>query len=127
MGNKRITEKTGRNVASANIAELPKSEVFEGVWLQPLLSGKALMMTRVTARKGAVFPEHRHPHEQTGYVVAGLMELTIEGRSHVLGPGSTYFVQGDQNHSAVALEDFEVIDAFSPPRDDYLKLMQAKS
>lgn len=98
-----------------------KIEVFPGIWLQVLLPGERVMMTIVTASKGAVLPEHKHPHEQTGYVVRGSLELIVEGRKMILREGSNYIVPGNQLHSVLALEDFVVVDAFSPPREDYLK------
>ena len=107
-------------------ADAPKVEAFPGVWLQVVQCGEKLMMTRVTARKGALFPEHSHPHEQMGYVVSGSMELTIDGESHVMGPGDTYLVPGGKLHSARALEDFDVIDGFSPPREDYIEMFEEK-
>jgi quercetin dioxygenase-like cupin family protein len=102
-------------------ASARKTEVFPGIWLQILLPGEKVMMTVVTARKGAVLPEHSHPHEQTGYVVKGSLELIVEGEKLILREGSNYIVPGGMRHSVLALEDFTVVDAFSPPREDYLK------
>jgi hypothetical protein len=32
--------------------------------------------------QGAVLPRHQYPHEQTGYLIAGRLELTIGDRTH---------------------------------------------
>ena len=105
--------------------EAVRTEVIPGIWLEVLATGNGVMMTRVTAKKGALLPEHSHPHEQCGYVVSGLLRIRIDGEDHDLGPGCTYFVPGDVVHSATALEDFDVIDAFSPPREDYVDLSRS--
>ena len=101
-------------------SDVPKIEAMPGVFRQTLLSGKNLMLVLYTLEKGAVFPEHNHPHEQSGYVISGLLEMIIDGKSYVLRPGGTYFAAAHQMHSARVLEDTVVLDAFSPPREDYL-------
>lgn len=95
-------------------------EVCPGYFRRTLLSGGGLMLVLFDCRKGYDMPEHSHPHDQSGYVVSGEVELTIAGEKHLMRAGSTYFVASNQLHSARTLEDAVIVDAFSPPREDYL-------
>jgi quercetin dioxygenase-like cupin family protein len=67
-----------------------------------------------------VIPEHRHPQEQTGYLVSGRLEFSIDGAKLVAEPGSSWSLPADLPHSASALEDSIVVEVFSPVREDYL-------
>lgn len=63
---------------------------------------------------------HQHPHEQSGYVISGKYELTIENAKYELITGDTYSIPGNKVHSFHVIEGGEVIDVFTPPREDYL-------
>jgi len=78
------------------------------------------MLCEFTLAAGAVIPNHAHPHEQAGYVVSGRLRITIDGQTSELGPGGTYCAPSNVPHSALILEPAVVVDAFSPPREDYL-------
>ncbi len=69
--------------------------------------------------KGSPMPRHQHPHEQLTYVAEGVIEMTIGEETFVFTKGMCHVIPPDTPHSAVALEDCKVIDAFSPARDDY--------
>ena len=101
-------------------SDVPKVEVCPGFFRRTLLSGDGLMLVLFDCAKGFTMPEHSHPHEQSGYVVSGALELTVAGETRVMRAGCSYFVAGNQLHSAHALEDTLVVDAFSPPREEYL-------
>jgi quercetin dioxygenase-like cupin family protein len=68
---------------------------------------------------GATFPEHHHPHEQTVNVLEGTLELTVNGETHVLTPGSVFVIPPNATHSGRAPEQCRVLDVFAPARDDY--------
>jgi quercetin dioxygenase-like cupin family protein len=96
-----------------------KVEMFPGFWRQTLVSGDRLMLCLFTWRAGATLPAHAHHHEQVGYVASGVVELTVSGRTMLTCSGCSYFIPSNEIHSARALEDSIVIDAFSPPREEY--------
>ena len=60
------------------------------------------------------------PHEQTGYLVSGRIDLTIDGVVHAVRPGDSWCIPGDVAHSAVAYADSVALEVFSPVREDYL-------
>ncbi len=77
-------------------------------------------MTEFRLEKGAVLPAHSHPHEQTGYLVSGLLHLTIGAETYRVEPGGSWCIPGNVEHSAVAGDDSVAIEVFSPLREDYL-------
>jgi quercetin dioxygenase-like cupin family protein len=78
-------------------------------------------MTEVRLEKGAVIPPHRHPHEQTGYLISGHMDFLVDGVHHVANPGDCWSIAGEVEHGATALEESVVVEVFSPVRQDYLQ------
>lgn len=85
-----------------------------------LVHGAKTLMTEFRLEQGGALPKHSHPHEQTGYLVSGAMELTIGGATHTVTPGDSWCIPGDTEHSAAALADSVAIEVFSPVREDYL-------
>jgi len=85
-----------------------------------LACGKEAQIIEFFLPKGVVFPLHKHPHEQTGFIAEGRLRMTIAGQQYELGKGDAYFVPPDVEHSTMALEDCVNIDVFSPPRKEYV-------
>ncbi len=73
----------------------------------------------VTIEKGAVLPAHSHPQEQATQMISGRLEMTIDGVTQVLEPGTITIIPSNAVHSAVALTDCVVTDTFYPVREDY--------
>lgn len=65
-------------------------------------------------------PTHKHPNEQSGYVISGRYRLKFENYDQVLEPGDSYAIEENVEHSFEILQGGEVIDVFTPPRKDYL-------
>jgi quercetin dioxygenase-like cupin family protein len=78
------------------------------------------MVTRMLYAEGDEAPEHAHPNEQAGYVVSARVRLTVEGDTFDLGPGDSYVIPADVPHRLTVLSAGEVVDTFTPPREDYL-------
>ena len=94
-------------------------EALAGLMRRTLAQTEGVMIVEFRSEAGVVIPEHHHPHQQVGYVVSGLLELTLNGEPHRLNPGDSYAIPGDAPHSAVFVQQSIVIDCFSPPREDY--------
>ena len=92
----------------------------EGVRLKTLVHGEKTHMCEFRLKKGSLLPKHSHPHEQTGYLVSGRVDLFIEGKKLEALPGDGWCIPGDAEHWADSLEDSVVVEVFSPVRDDYL-------
>lgn len=67
-------------------------------------------------------PLHRHPHEQTGYVVSGELDLYMEGQQPVrLTAGCSYYVPPNLEHGILTYTPTVLVDCFSPVREDFLE------
>jgi quercetin dioxygenase-like cupin family protein len=93
---------------------------LDKVTRKTLVHGARTLMTEFRLEKGAMLPKHRHPHEQTGYLVSGRMDLTVGGERHAVEPGDSWCIPGDMEHSVVAVADSVAIEVFCPVREDYL-------
>lgn len=100
--------------------ENAKKRVFKGVHLDSLAVGEKSMVCKMNYQDGDFATEHDHPHEQCGYVISGKYELTIKGETWILACGDSYAIPGNTPHSFRVLSAGEVIDVFTPPREDYL-------
>lgn len=69
-------------------------------------------------------PYHNHPHEQITYVIKGKLNFMIEGISHPLQAGDTISIASGLEHTIQTLsETVELIDCFSPIREDFIPKM----
>jgi quercetin dioxygenase-like cupin family protein len=91
-----------------------------GVKRKIMAYGLDLMVVRVVFEKGAVGKAHQHPHRQASYVESGQFEVTIDGKTSCLGPGDTFFVPSNLVHGVVALEAGQLVDSFTPMREEFL-------
>ena len=91
-----------------------------GIEMKTLVHGKNTLMAEFLLAKGCLLPKHRHPHEQTGYLVKGAIRLTIGAKVFDVRPGDSWCIPGDVEHSAAIVEDSVAIEVFSPVREDYL-------
>jgi quercetin dioxygenase-like cupin family protein len=97
------------------------SKIFKGVDLQNLAYGERTHMAKFILHTGGSVPLHSHPQEQTGFLVQGKMVMTIDGKEYSLGAGDSWSIAGNVTHGVEVEEECTVIEAFSPPRDDYLR------
>jgi quercetin dioxygenase-like cupin family protein len=91
-----------------------------GVTRQVLTDAPGLMLVAVRFEAGAVGPPHSHPHIQATFVRSGRFRFTVAGAESEVGPGDTVTMKADEMHGCVCLEGGELIDAFTPRRDDFL-------
>ncbi len=91
-----------------------------GIELKTRVYGEKTLTAEFRLRKGSVLPRHRHPHEQTGYLVSGRLRLHINGQTHDCMPGDSWCIAGDTEHGADVLEDAVAVEVFSPVRQDYI-------
>lgn len=96
------------------------TELIKGVHLKAAVYGKQTLLTEVRMNQGAIIPPHKHPHEQTGYLVSGQLEFLVDGAQVLANPGDSWNIAGNVEHGATALVDSVVVEVFSPVREDYL-------
>lgn len=99
-------------------------KVFKGVSLDSLAVGEQSMVTKMNYVKGNFATTHQHPHEQCGYVISGEYRLKVNTQEEeidvLLHAGDSYAIPGNMPHSFEVLEGGEVVDVFTPQREDYL-------
>ena len=93
---------------------------IDKIEMKTLVHGDKTLLVEFRMKKGALLPRHSHPHEQTGYLVSGNMELTIGAKTFSVKPGDSWCIVGNIEHNAVILEDTVAVEVFSPVREDYL-------
>ncbi|AIY14812.1 MULTISPECIES: cupin domain-containing protein [Cellulophaga] len=79
-----------------------------------------IMMVRVKFETGALGAPHQHFHTQATYCVSGKFEFEIDGVKQIVEGGDGVYIEPNLLHSAVCLEEGELIDTFSPVREDFL-------
>jgi len=93
-------------------------EIFPGLRAR-LVHSDRVTHSWVEVDAGATFPEHQHPHEQIVSVLAGELELVVDGQAYHLTPGQVFVIPPNARHSGRGITACKVLDAFSPVRDDY--------
>jgi quercetin dioxygenase-like cupin family protein len=75
------------------------SAVIRAVLKGKLATGEALEVHETTLPPGATpHPPHRHLHTEMWLIREGTVELTVEGKSTEMGPGSVGFVRSNEEH-----------------------------
>jgi quercetin dioxygenase-like cupin family protein len=103
-------------VKSANA----KFREFYGVQFQVLAIGPESMVCKMLYKKTDSVPTHSHPNEQSGYVISGKYRLKFGQHDQILEPGDSYAIPKNAEHGFEIIEAGEVIDVFTPVRQDYL-------
>jgi quercetin dioxygenase-like cupin family protein len=96
------------------------SKQFLGVDFVVLAIGNDTMVAKMLYKPTDFVPFHKHPNEQSGYVISGKYKLKFGGKEFILTEGDTYSIPADVEHSIEIIEAGEVVDVFSPIRQDYL-------
>lgn len=90
-----------------------------GLRRQVMSYSPGMMLVRHRMSKGWVGARHSHPHEQLVYIVSGCLRFEHPDGIFEARAGDSFLVPGNVEHQASALEDSEVLDIFTPYREDY--------
>jgi quercetin dioxygenase-like cupin family protein len=101
-----------------HLSEIKGTEFLPG-FTGRFVHGAQSTLSFVDIKQGCSLPEHQHPHEQITHIVEGELEMIIGGEKFIFTPGTVHVIPSNVPHSAYAITDCKVIDAFSPARDDY--------
>jgi len=100
---------TVKKVSSEHSPTGPQGEVY-------LASGKRVSMRLWREEEPTQDkPSHKHEYEVVGYVISGRAELEIEGQTIRLGPGDSWLVPPNAEHTYRILETFTAVEATAPP------------
>lgn len=98
----------------------PVVETGPGATRQVLADAPELMVVSFRFEAGAVGNLHSHPHVQSTYVRSGRFRFTTGDTEAEIGPGDSLVIPSGLTHGCVCLERGELIDTFTPRRDDFL-------
>lgn len=103
---------------------------FQGVSFDRLATDERVMVTKMRFAASDDVPFHEHPQAQAGYVVSGRYRLRTRGTDAAgvpggdvdaeLEPGDSYVIPGGVEHAITVIEAGEVIDVFTPAREEFL-------
>jgi len=104
------------------VADIVPKKIHEGCLTRLVVGQKALIsFLRIEPR--SFFPIHQHPHEQLMIVVEGEIEEIVEDKTYLLKKGEVIVLPPNIKHGGRTLDlACEIIDIFSPPREDYIRL-----
>ena len=95
-------------------------KALEGIYRKTLAYDEKVMLCHFFLEKGASIPLHDHEAHQIGYVLSGVVKFKTEDRGEfIANPGDSYVFDSNEKHGAEILEDAEVIEVFSPMREEY--------
>ncbi|MGD2200976.1 MAG: cupin domain-containing protein [Candidatus Bathyarchaeota archaeon] len=102
--------------------DAPTLETVEGRHGEILMAGEKCMMMVNTIEPGIPTPPHNHPHEQIGFLIEGSGTLFIDGETREMEAQASFLVPPNAAHNFDATGDKPavLIEAFAPPREDYL-------
>ncbi len=100
------------------IKEVKQKELAPGI-VGYYVHGNQSSFGLVELKAGSTVPGHRHIQEQITYILEGRLDMVIGGQPCLLEAGMYHVIASNIVHSAVAITDCKVIDAFSPVREDY--------
>ncbi len=107
-------------MTGADQRAFPAVEAAPGVTRRVLADSPGLMVVSFAFATGAVGAPHRHPHVQATYVRSGRFAFDLAGATVEVGPGDSFVIPADAPHGCRCLETGELIDSFTPRRDDFL-------
>ena len=103
----------------------PLIQICPGIKRQTLASGKTMYQMVAMLDAGSKMPAHQHPQEQIVHILSGRMKLIVDGTSHDLKAGDSFYLASNIPHGVETIDETRVVDTFSPPRDEYLLIDEA--
>lgn len=118
----------GRDVKGASLMAIPHAKPGEVINVRPL--GSALADTKTTALvksenlevirlvipRGKEIPTHKTRGEVTVHCLEGRIAFTTGDVTHELAAGQLIYVQGEQPHSVLGIEDASLLVTIALPR-----------
>ena len=101
------------------VSELKPARIWDGV-LARVVHGDRVTVGFVEIDPEVLVPEHRHDHEQVGFVLRGSVTMVVAGQARELRVGEAYTIASQAPHSAKAgAGGASVVDVFAPVREEW--------
>lgn len=104
------------------MSDFPIVPTGDGVTRQVLADHQDLMLVLFSFNvEGAEGALHNHPHVQSTYVKSGRFKFTIDDVVTEVAAGDSFVIPSNAIHGCVCLEPGQLVDCFTPRRDDFLE------
>ncbi len=111
---KNLSSKSNRFSSYPSIlTDLPKAELPIANAKGWILQAEASQLVFFEFESGTKLPEHNHAYPQWGIVIAGKMELTVDGKLLTCEKGDEYLIPAGAKHFVRFLAKTRVMDYFS--------------
>jgi len=105
----------------ANLQTGKRVQRASGIERVTLAYNESTMLCYFYLKKGSSLPMHTHLAAQNGIVLKGeVVFLKGNGERHHLHAGDAYLFDSMAPHGSEILEDTELLECFTPAREDYL-------
>jgi quercetin dioxygenase-like cupin family protein len=109
----------------AKIADLPRESIADGVLTRTAVRTDDALVTFNWIQPGhPEVPPHSHPYDQLALILAGTLELDLDGDTYTVGAGELLYIPANVPHVGRVVSEEPVlnVDVFAPIREDYLYL-----
>lgn len=107
--------------------EMVYNQITEGIKIKVNRKDDEVVMTEIVFKKGALFPEHIHLSDHSGYLLKGRIRISREGSSAIMQEGDSWCIGKRISHFTEAIEDSVVIEVYSPDESDFEKKLEVES
>jgi quercetin dioxygenase-like cupin family protein len=109
-----------RTSGQFTIADLDVEQLNEST-SRRLVVGKNVMLQLISVKAGSRPPGHSHPHKQVIWITSGRMQYRLgEAEAQECKSGSLVVIPGGVPHETWFPEDTDLVEIFSPIREDLL-------
>ena len=104
---------------TVNKSSVKSIEALPGIYRKTLIYNDNMMLCHFILEENSEVPLHSHKEHQIGYVIKGKLQFFTENEKFMAEEGDSYVFESNEKHGAKILKASEVIDVFSPLREDY--------
>jgi len=98
-----------------------RPEAIGNLIVRRYITGDRMTVAEFHMKRGAKALRHGHDSEEMCCVLKGAVKYEIEGNETVVRQGEVFQVPGGMPHQVEALEDADLLFAFSPIRQDWIE------
>jgi quercetin dioxygenase-like cupin family protein len=109
----------------AKIADMPRESLADGILTRTAVRTDDAIVTFNWIQPGhPEVPPHSHPYDQLALILAGTLELELDGEKQTVAAGELMYIPAGVPHVGRVVGDEIVlnVDVFAPVREDYLHL-----
>jgi len=99
--------------------EMVFNQISEGIEIKVSRRDDEVVMTEIVFKKGAIFPEHIHLSDHSGYLLKGRIRITKKGIPKVMMEGDSWCIGKKVPHFTEALEDSVVIEVYTTEENNF--------